>query len=124
MAIFPCGCTFTADAAWTLPAAFVPAGPHRRDEAVEETHHVLWRAQSCGVLLQNTLQSPLEKLKLMTFIVYQIKCLLMKFTGSDVSKHLAFYITSPKLKDNSKYLHVTSCYSVFCSLNDDPKMRI
>lgn len=45
------GVTFTADAAGTLPVAVVPAGPHSRDEAVEETHHVLWRTQSCGVLL-------------------------------------------------------------------------
>ncbi len=46
--------TFTADAAWALPVAVVPAGPHSRYEAVEETHHVLWRAQSCRVLLRNT----------------------------------------------------------------------
>lgn len=42
--------TFAADAARALPHAVVPAGPHRRDEAVEETHHVLRRAQSGGVL--------------------------------------------------------------------------
>lgn len=54
------GLTFTADAARTLPVAVVPAGPHSRDETVEETHHVLWRTQSCGVLLKHTKHSHLR----------------------------------------------------------------
>lgn len=46
--------TFTAQAARSLPAGFVPAGSHRRDEAMQETHHVLGGTQRCGVLLRNT----------------------------------------------------------------------
>lgn len=47
-------CTFTADAARTLPVAFVPAESHSHYEAVQETHHVLWRTQRCRMLLKHT----------------------------------------------------------------------
>lgn len=45
--------TVAAHAARTLAVSFVPAASDRCDEAVQETHHVLRRTQSRGVLLKH-----------------------------------------------------------------------
>lgn len=46
--------TFTADAAWNFTGSFIPALSDSSYQAVQETHHVLRRTQSCGVLQAHT----------------------------------------------------------------------